>query len=126
MTAELQRTATVNGGGEWYFASEPFVVKPARPSGQQVTWRDDGSDRGKPTRKLTGGANSTGTNGGGGGDGSGSRIVGDTESTASATTTKNGGGRLWIGYRAEPYWTLWMGCIGWAVCIVRLGGLGSV
>lgn len=52
VTGNLTRTATVNGGGQWYFASLPFVVKPKRPSGQVVTWREDGTERGKPVNKI--------------------------------------------------------------------------
>lgn len=33
------RTATVDGGSDWYFATVPFEVHPRRPSGLTVTWR---------------------------------------------------------------------------------------
>lgn len=36
------RVATVNGEGDWYFATEPFTVKPARPSNLTVTWKESG------------------------------------------------------------------------------------
>jgi hypothetical protein len=45
-----ERIAEVNGGGEWYFASVPFTVKPKRPSGVTVLWKDDGTERGGPQR----------------------------------------------------------------------------
>jgi len=120
----LTNTATVNGNGKWYFASEPFVVKQARPSGQEVTWMDDGTERGKPTRKLTGGSNTTDS----GGNVTGSGSAGGTESTtsASASSTKNAGGRVEMAYGAGLRWSSWIGCIGWAVCISGSGGLAYV
>lgn len=33
---------TVNSDGDWYFATEPFTVKPARPNNLTVTWSDNG------------------------------------------------------------------------------------
>jgi len=78
-----QRTATVNGGGAWYFASEPFVVKPMRPTGQVVTWRDDGTERGKPTTKI--GGNST------------SNTNGTEAGNTTSTTTKSAGHSLILG-----------------------------
>jgi hypothetical protein len=32
----------VNGDGDWYFATEPFFVNPARPNNLTVTWNSDG------------------------------------------------------------------------------------
>ncbi|KAI9172718.1 hypothetical protein HJFPF1_02231 [Paramyrothecium foliicola] len=46
------REATVNGASDWYFATVPFIVKPRRPTGQTVTWKDDGTERGKPVRNI--------------------------------------------------------------------------
>ena len=47
-----QRVATVDGTGPWYFATVPFTVNPRRPSGLTVTWKNDGTERGKPTRNI--------------------------------------------------------------------------
>ncbi|KAF9741209.1 hypothetical protein PMIN06_012420 [Paraphaeosphaeria minitans] len=37
-----ERVATVNGDGDWYFATEPFTVHPARPNNLTVTWKSSG------------------------------------------------------------------------------------
>jgi len=55
-----QRVATVNGAGDWYFATVPFTVHPKRPSGLTVTWKEDGTERGKPTRNNKGSSTSNG------------------------------------------------------------------
>ncbi|KAH8889131.1 hypothetical protein GQ53DRAFT_227650 [Thozetella sp. PMI_491] len=49
---EQVRTTTVDGASDWYFASVPFVVNPRRPSGLTVTWKSDGTERGKPMRDI--------------------------------------------------------------------------
>lgn len=32
----------MNGDGDWYFATEPFTVHPARPNNLTVTWKSSG------------------------------------------------------------------------------------
>jgi hypothetical protein len=32
----------VNGDGDWYFATEPFLVNPPRPNNLTVTWKSNG------------------------------------------------------------------------------------
>lgn len=48
------RKVTVNGASDWYFATIPFTVRQARPDGLLVTWKSDGTERGKPTRNVLG------------------------------------------------------------------------
>ncbi|KAF2449268.1 hypothetical protein P171DRAFT_469365 [Karstenula rhodostoma CBS 690.94] len=39
---ESERVVTVNGDGDWYFATEPFTVHPPRPNNLTVTWKSSG------------------------------------------------------------------------------------
>ncbi|KAH8590840.1 hypothetical protein B0O99DRAFT_691150 [Bisporella sp. PMI_857] len=71
-----QGESSVSGDGAFYFASMPFVVKNMRPSGQVVTWRDNGTPRGKPVKKFGGGAQSPNTT--------------DSASSAAETTKDSG------------------------------------
>lgn len=37
-----ERVVSVNGKGDWYFATEPFFVHPPRPNNLTVTWKASG------------------------------------------------------------------------------------
>ncbi|KAF2724345.1 hypothetical protein K431DRAFT_301063 [Polychaeton citri CBS 116435] len=78
-TGDAQRVATVNGDGTFYFATVPFVVKPRRPTGQVVTWKDDGTERGKPVCPIFGPRNGT------------AACTPSTSASASSSTTTEGG-----------------------------------
>lgn len=103
-----QPVVTVNGAGAWYFASEPFVVKAMRPTGQVVTWRSDGTERGKPTTKI--GGNSTNN---------GSSSETESTSSSSATATKSAASVL---RPADAFGAIELRCIIWILSLGMMGG----